>query len=155
MIDTSELKYRKAKKDDAEILFNWANELVVRNASFNPDLIIWEKHIAWFNTKLKDKNVLILIFTVKDIPAGQVRIEIVNEAIIGISIDSAFRGYKLAPTMLKMACHEFWKENELSVYAFIKKDNIASVKSFEKVGFVFDRNDKVDGMECFVYKIEK
>ncbi|MCW3807466.1 GNAT family N-acetyltransferase [Plebeiibacterium marinum] len=150
----TELSYRRATIGDAKLLYEWANEPLVRKASFYSDTIIWENHVAWFKRKLKDSNAQILIFESENRAAGQVRIENGEEAIIGISIDEYFRGKKLAPMILKMSCKEFWKNNNNPVFAYIKTDNTASVKSFKKAGFKFERNDCVNGNDCFVYKVK-
>jgi len=151
MLANLTIEYRKATKDDAKIIYNWANESIVREASFYSEPISWEKHLIWFNKKLYDENTLILIFQHENVPVGIVRIEKTNEIIIGISIDKKFRGKKLAPVILKMACAEFWKKTNDPILAFIKKNNATSVKSFDSAGFSFYKNDIVNGKDCFVY----
>lgn len=153
MLETK-LSYRRATINDARLLYDWANEPLVREASFYSDPIVWENHVAWLERKLQDSNAKILIFESENKVAGQVRIENGEEAIIGISIDEYFRGKKLAPSMLRMACEEFWKNNNNAVFAYIKTDNTASVKSFEKAGFKFERNDCINENDCFVYKVQ-
>lgn len=151
----TKLSYKNAKANDAKLLFIWANEPTVRSVSFYQEPIEWENHVSWLDKKLEDPNSLILLFSAESIPVGMVRIEKDTEAIIGISIDAFFRGKKLAAKMLKMACLEFWKNNTMPIFAYIKTNNIASIKSFEKAGFNFERNDTINNCDCFVYKIEK
>ena len=151
MLEHSTIKFRMAGIEDAKLIFDWANDVEVRAASFYSEPISWENHLNWFTKKLNDKNSLFLIFHQETKPVGLVRIDNSDEAIIGISIDSRFRGKRLAPTLLNKACSEFWKKHNQSVLAFIKNTNIASVKSFEAAGFKFHRNDTVNGNACSVY----
>jgi RimJ/RimL family protein N-acetyltransferase len=155
MLTNLKVEYRKATKEDARVIYDWANEEVAREASFYSEPIKWENHLLWFNKKLKDDNTLILIFQYEQNPVGLVRIEIADETIIGISIDRRFRGKKLAPVLLKKACSEFWKKLDSPVFAYIKKDNVASIKSFEKAGFLFEKNGIVNNAECYVYVLKK
>lgn len=73
----------------------------------------------------------------KDEKVGQVRIEKgADENVAGISIAKEFRGRSLGAPMLKMACEDFLKRFPGAVIAaYIKKDNIASYRIFEKAGF--------------------
>ena len=36
----------------------------------------------------------------------------------------------------------------------IKKENIASVKSFEKAGYTFYSKEKVNNIDSYIYKLE-
>ena len=129
---------RKATVSDLDLYFNWTNDPDTRNNSFNLQSIDYQSHIEWFSWKINDKNTLMLVFENEDnIPVGQVRIEKkVTENIIGISIDKNFRGLGLAVTMLDVSCKMFFEQfDETIIHAYIKKANLASVKSFKKVGF--------------------
>lgn len=141
------ISYRRADNDDAKLLFDWANDPVVRESSFHTGAISWDNHVNWYNNRLQDKNTKILIFQLDNRDIGVVRIEIKDKVIIGISIDADFRGKKLAPKMLIIACELFWKESELPIYAYIKKENAASIKSFEKAGFALLQEDIINGFE--------
>lgn len=146
------LKFRHAILEDAELLFKWANDPIVRAASFYNNLISWTDHINWFENKLEDEKTQILIFELKGVPAGQIRIENNESAIIGVSIDKNFRGKKLAVEMLRNACKEFWKTENKPLFAYIKKDNLASIKAFKNAGFAYQMDDKVNNADCVIYK---
>jgi len=151
MLEHSTIKFRMAGIEDAKLIYDWANDVEVREASFYSEPIKWETHLNWLTKKLNDKNSLFLVFYQESKPVGLVRIEDSGEAIIGITIDYRFRGKKLAPILLNKACSVFWGKSDQSILAFIKKTNLASVKSFEKAGFKFYRNDTVNGNACSVY----
>ena len=129
---------RKAVESDLELYFDWANDIDTRNNSFNSQTIDFQTHTSWFLRKIVDNNTLMLVFENEDtIPVGQVRIEQKHEEnIIGISIDKNFRGLGLAVQMLENTCKLFFEEfDEKIIHAYIKKNNLASVKSFNKAGF--------------------
>lgn len=130
---------RKAKIDDIDLFFEWANDPTTRQNSFDTKPIDYQTHTEWFKGKIVDGNCLILVFE-NDIQqtVGQVRIEKKEtENVIGVSIDKNFRGKGLASLMIEMACSEFFDtfSNENTVSAYIKNKNIASQKSFKTAGF--------------------
>jgi RimJ/RimL family protein N-acetyltransferase len=123
--------------------------------SFNSTQISWIDHVEWFTQKLSDENTMILIFQSNNSNVGVVRIELKEKAVIGISIATEFRGKKLASEMLIMACEVFRKEKKNPIFAYIKKDNIASIKSFKKAGFTFRRETIINGFESVELIFEK
>ena len=143
------LKFRKAKEEDVDLIFNWSNDPLVRQFSYNQEQIVYKDHMKWFNSKIKDNNASFYIFINElDEEIGLVRIEINNnEVIIGILIDKKQRGKSYATKMLTMASDHFYCHNPLkSITAYIKKDNIASIKSFTKAGFVYSEELKVNNI---------
>lgn len=129
---------RKATESDIDLYFNWTNDTDTRNNSFNTQVVDYQSHTNWFLKKIVDKNTLMLVFENENsIPVGQIRIEQKpNENIIGISIDKSFRGLGLSAPMLEISCKVFFDESqEKSIHAYIKKINLASLKSFKKAGF--------------------
>ncbi len=62
-----------------------------------------------------------------------------NTAIIGISNDTNHRAKGYASKMIEIASNEFLKQNQqICISAYIKIDNNASRKAFEKAGYVLD-----------------
>jgi RimJ/RimL family protein N-acetyltransferase len=129
---------RKAIESDLDLYFNWTNDTDTRSNSFNTQIIDYQLHTNWFLSKIIDKKALLLVFENEEkIPVGQIRIEQKpTENIIGISIDKNFRGLGLAVSMLEVSCNIFFEEfKETNIHAYIKKNNLASIKSFQKAGF--------------------
>jgi RimJ/RimL family protein N-acetyltransferase len=150
------LTLRKANFEDAELYFKWANDDEVRSQSFNINPIDWKNHQKWFNDKVKDKNCLLFLFeTNNKETVGQVRLEKnseTNSCTIGISISQRFRGKKLASQLILKASVLFLKENPTyTINAYIKKDNFASIRSFEQAGFIFSQSLKYQGSESLLY----
>lgn len=134
-----DLKLRKADMDDAALLFEWANEAEIRKASFNTDPIKWSEHISWMKKKLIKKEFWIFIAEnhLKS-PVGLIRLE-KEKNIFKISylMDKKFRGLGLGKSILDKGIKKI--ETILDLPAVfegaVKKDNIASMISFEKSGF--------------------
>ena len=137
------LSLRKVIYTDESLLFNWANDPDVRKWSFSKNVISLDEHKIWFNKKLNNSNVLMLIFEVNNTPAGMVRLEKENgEVVLNYLIASQSRGKGLASRMLKMAMNEVknhWQS--FKVLAYTLPGNIASTKSLEKAGFLLSETD--------------
>lgn len=132
------LNYRFATINDADLYYQWANDPLVRQNSFNQDAIPYVNHVNWFTKKLQSDSCYFYLFlNIDNEPVGQVRIDKdENETIIGLSIDEKFRGMSLGATMLKMACDDYLQHHaHETIVAYIKEDNIPSYKIFEKAGF--------------------
>ena len=150
------LEIRNANIKDVDLLFRWSNDELVRKQSFVSNAIPYEGHCNWYNAKLEDENSIMFILEINAIPAGVVRFDLNEEsATIGISIDENFRGKGFGQTFIELGVNEYFIENELPVLASIKKDNIASIKSFVKAGFTFFREEEIKGVETSVYQLKK
>lgn len=149
------LNFRKANIDDLGLYFEWANDSLVREHSYNSNKIDMESHSKWFKEKLEDNSCLMLIFqNDASLNVGQVRIEKKNdkESVIGISIDLQFRGKGYAKEMIKKASDYFLRlYPSLVINAFIKEENQGSKKAFEKAGFQFFNNINYEGASSFHY----
>lgn len=128
-----------AKPEDVKLYFDWANDSEVRRFSFNQETIVYENHVKWFNSKINHLDYKFYIFRNEfSEPVGQVRINRdEKETIVGISIDSKFRGYGYGSKMLIMACQNYFlNKDNTQITAYIKIDNSASLAIFKKAGFI-------------------
>ncbi len=83
---------RDVVQSDMDILFEWANDPVVRMNSFRSDRIAYEEHLQWFKYIMEDENILLFIMMDDKTPVGQIRLKLEDEsAEIGYSIASCFR----------------------------------------------------------------
>lgn len=127
------LSLREADIKDAELLFNWANEINVRTNSINQEPIIWENHLKWFTKKLNDSETKILILISEDKLLGQIRIDLVDSYWnIDYSIDNQFRGKGLGKEIVKLVLNKY---EDYKFKATVKKQNKASIKVFANLGF--------------------
>lgn len=135
--------HRLAQPADVRLYFDWANDPDTRRQSFNSAPISLETHTAWFTRKLVDPNAILLVFENESGEAvGQVRFErmpvadMPDEIIIGISVDAHQRGKGLASQLIAQGCavcREHW--GDVTIHAYIKPQNQASVRAFERAGF--------------------
>jgi RimJ/RimL family protein N-acetyltransferase len=137
-IDFPLMKMRMANENDTHIYYQWANDEVVRNNSYNTKKINLDDHINWFTKKLNSSECNFYFFTNEEnIPVGQVRIDLSeNENIIGISVDTNFRKFNFSTGMLVMASRDYFKKNKNNtIIAYIKEQNSTSLKTFLNAGF--------------------
>lgn len=133
-IDFKKISIRKANIKDSKLIFDWANEPSVRENSINSYLIDWDSHQIWFKNKLNSDSSFIFILEEK-IPLGQIRFDRVEESdgyFIDLSIDKLFRGSSLGSLIIKNGIIELTKLmlKKISIFASVKKENVASIKSF-------------------------
>ena len=125
----SSIKYRELKAEDDVLLYEWANDKLSRVNSYNSNFISWEEHKNWFVEKLNNKNVIIFIAELNDIPSGFIRFEIQkNHTIISVFVSEKFRGKSLAKKFIKDTSKKYFNMNSSPIHAYIKKENIASIK---------------------------
>lgn len=138
------LKIRKASSDDLMLLFNWANDPVVRSHSFNTASIPLEIHTGWFNSKLDNPNSMLYIAEVQQKPAAHIRFEIADKtAVISYLIAKDYRSKGLGHAVLIKGMKELLKERtDLNlIEGLVQQENMASVRAFQKAGFDIADND--------------
>ena len=133
------LKLRKVRQEDCELLWKWANDPIVRTASFSSEAIAWEDHLGWFNNKLNSPSCYHFIaFNDLGEPIGQIRFDIDEQlqSIVSISLAGNQRNQGYGKLMLQMAIAKLCQHISVThIQALIKPDNVASIKLFESVGF--------------------
>jgi RimJ/RimL family protein N-acetyltransferase len=125
---------REATLLDSELLFEWTNDIAVRQSSFNSNSINLNDHLSWFDKKLKSAETKIYIATIKqNEPIGQIRIDAFEDYwLINYSIDKSFRGLGFGKHIVKLMIKLNPKKKFL---AKVKSVNIASQKVFENLHF--------------------
>ena len=132
------LSLRKATANDIDLLYEWANDPIVRANSFNSEFISYEEHIKWFNRIMSNDTVIQYILMDNDIPIGQIRLNVNgHEAEISYSIFSDYRGKGYGRSILELIRQEIGEQyrNINRLVAKVRPENIASQKSFEKAGY--------------------
>ena len=136
-----EIQLRRVNLKDLEFIFNLRNEESVRLASFNSDPISLETHQNWLERKLAGSDSVLFIAEEDSRSIAQVRFDWINtaEAEVSVAVTEKFQGRGYGSEILKKSSAEFFKEfpNCAKIYAFIKPDNKASVRSFAKAGYQF------------------
>lgn len=149
------LKARPAELRDEAILLDWANDPGVRKNAFSPNLIHASTHHEWLCNKFRNpqKCQIYIVETEKDLPVGQVRFEREQEKWeVHYSLASFARGRGIGVAFLEAAIQEFERSyGEVSLFGRVKKNNIASQKVLEEIGFTRDFCTELSG-ECIVYQ---
>lgn len=130
----SNISHKKANLNDAKLLFDWANDLEVRENSFDSREIVWENHVAWLESKIRSSNSIIYIFYSNSIPIGQVRLDKRDAGIwyIDYSVDRNFRNLGIGKLMISYVIE---LNPDFHYRAQIKSINNASVSVFRNLHF--------------------
>lgn len=137
---SASLTLRQATEDDLLLIYHWNNAPEVRRQSFNPGPIPLANHQAWFRARLADNNTPIYVAEVQGVPAAQIRFSISGStATLSYLIDKNYRGKGLGHTVLLKGVEKLKREHpEVAlVEGLVQRDNIASVRAFEKAGFAY------------------
>jgi UDP-2,4-diacetamido-2,4,6-trideoxy-beta-L-altropyranose hydrolase len=132
------LRLRRARADDVRLLWEWANDPEVRALSFSTGPIRWETHVAWYAEKFGQNKSLMLIAEDDDgAPIGQIRFDLNGgEAELNLSLAKEKRGISLSVPLIEAGVRELFANTECGrVHAFVKPQNTASVRAFEKARF--------------------
>jgi UDP-2,4-diacetamido-2,4,6-trideoxy-beta-L-altropyranose hydrolase len=132
------LKLRFVKAEDSKLVWEWANDPAVRSVSFSSEPILWEGHAKWFLTKLSDPGCLFFIaLNPHDIPIGQIRCEVDgDEAVISVSLAPGQRGRGYGSQIIQLASQRVFDSTTIQlIHAYIKPDNLSSIRAFTKAGF--------------------
>lgn len=134
------IRLRPVKWQDCEQIWQWANETETRHCSFQSAVISWEDHVNWFQARLQDTNCYFwIVLDRQDQLIGQVRFDSLSIDVtqISISIDRAYRRQGFGKTILNAAICKIFRETVfISISAWIKPENRASISVFESVQFV-------------------
>jgi RimJ/RimL family protein N-acetyltransferase len=149
------LRLETACANDSKLLWEWANDPAVRQASFITDPIEWEAHQLWVSRKLSDPASLILIaYDARDEPVGQIRFDSGNDSGFNVSIsvpaDRRGLGYgrKIIEEGMRYASEVF--PGKLA-HALIRQENQASVRLFQQAGFRLLGEEIIAGHHAFHY----
>jgi RimJ/RimL family protein N-acetyltransferase len=151
------VRLRLATPDDCRRVWIWANEPVVRAASFSSDTISWEQHVVWYHEKLKDSTSVFYIIEDRNrIAIGQIRFDIEDDgATISVSLDQAKRGQGYGHTSIHLAVTTLLQKRALTkIHAYVKPDNQASRRAFLKAGFRYVGDTQIKGQPAvhLIYK---
>tara|TARA_A100001011_G_scaffold395647_1_gene491285 strand:+ start:1166 stop:1621 length:456 start_codon:yes stop_codon:yes gene_type:complete len=138
------INVRLADEHDIRDIFDWRNDKSTRLQSHNSKEIFWEDHENWYKNSLKNKNIYMLICeeSIDKSKIGIVRFNIYEDfSIVSINLSPQMKAMGLGFSCLKNSISRFKKDFENIKYltAEIKIDNIPSIKTFKKVGFILEK----------------
>lgn len=127
------LRVRLANITDRQNVFDLSNDDIVRQNSINKNKILWENHVKWFDERIKNvEEPFFIVENEKNDFVAQVRFDKKEYNLISISISSKYRGKGLASYIIRV-CSE--KSGLSPVVAYVKQENISSLKAFKKAGY--------------------
>ena len=132
------MEMRFATSADCKLLWQLANDPVVRSSSFSHEPIPWDAHVRWFEGRMADPRCRIFVSESKGALIGQVRVEWTAdlEGEIHMSVAPDFRGAGVGKQLIDKAVREVFSSAGLSrVHAYILPENPASVGAFKSAGF--------------------
>lgn len=145
---------RKATVEDMDLIYEWANEAVVRANSFSTSIITYEEHCGWYHKLLADEYRQQYIYMYDNEEIGQARVVVVGtNAKIGYSISADKRGMGHGKLLLELLKEQIKIDypNVRKLAAKVKPQNIASQKAFQHVGYVeVYRDFEIDLDNCVI-----
>ena len=136
--ESKKLLILNVQNQDLMCCFEWANDPVVRGQSYNQSPITLEEHSRWFANKLKDANSYYYILELGGKPVAQIRFQVAeSEAVLGYLVSERIRSQGLGTTILSKGIAQLLGDikRPVRIVGHVKKDNIASQRSFEKLAF--------------------
>lgn len=134
-----QVKLRAAELHDIDKMFEWRNHPDIRRQSFNTDPISWDEHEKWFKIKINNPDSKIYIAYSGDDEIGSIRFENKGNVIkVSIMLNPSFIGKGFGSEIIRSAVGKYLTEQQKGnnhIVAEIKKENIASIKAFQKAGF--------------------
>jgi len=128
----------KAGITDINDIFEWRNHPDIRKNFFNQELLSWDEHEKWFMAKLKDPDAAVYMAYYRKEKIGTIRFESENSVIkTSVILNPLFLSKGLGSHVIKLGVKRFImeKKSDMQIIAEIKKDNIASIKAFQKADF--------------------
>ncbi len=152
------IELRPVQSADCRLLWAWANDPGVRAVSFSSAPIAWEPHVRWFQTRLADPHCLFyLAVNEAETPIGQVRLDVEdNAAVISVSLAPEMRGQGYGGEILRIAAATaFATAPVATIHAYIKPDNDASVRAFQKAGFRANGATTIQAQPALHFSLQK
>lgn len=148
-----QVSLREVTLADGELVYTWNVAPDVRARSFRPEHFSLESHLAWWRERLADPGSFCRIVRVDGVDAGFVRIQRSgDEDVISIVLAPEAKGRGASALAITEATAAFRADRgHREITAYIKPDNEASVRAFERAGFARVGVRDVAGQTALVY----
>jgi len=142
---------RPATFDDAQRLWEWANDPVTRQNALNSEDIPWKSHLTWLQDVLANDKQTLFVAEWRGTPMGSCRFDSTPDgAVVTIALAPSHRGMKLSLPVLQNAIERYWTEKgPRPILAYIRPHNTPSIRLFEACDFEPIESD-VDDADRFV-----
>ena len=148
------MKIRRVEPEDSDAILAWRNDNRTGNMSFTNKIISKDAHDEWFKESLKLSGRYLYIGLIGNQKIGLCRFDVdieQQESKVSINLNPEFRGKGLASKLLYEGIKNFKKDWQISIIAQIKKENIPSIKLFERCGFKLMSNTEGN----FTYRLSQ
>jgi RimJ/RimL family protein N-acetyltransferase len=147
------LTLRPATEEDVRFVWEVNNERTVRAQSISTEPIPWEDHRRWFADALERDDRKLYIAEVDEDRCGVVRFDLEDaEATISIALSPDVRGRGLGTQTIDKGSQMLCERGDAKrILAFVRPDNVASVKAFERAGFEFRETTRQSDVELNLY----
>lgn len=149
------LSYRTANQQDVDLYFDWANDPVTRQNSYNKEPVDYDAHVKWFRKKINSPDSVLYVFqNESNETVGQIRFDRIpgtDDFLVSISVDSNHRGKGYASQMLTQSAHCLLAANPgAHIIAHVFVSNEASYRSFIKAGYQLAEQKEISGIESYI-----
>jgi UDP-2,4-diacetamido-2,4,6-trideoxy-beta-L-altropyranose hydrolase len=137
-INSKHLTLRDVTERDRELIWQWANDEETRKASYFQANISWDDHVRWFDSVQRQQNhKFYIVSNGYEKPVGQIRFAIDGkEAIVSFSVALEFRRSGYGKEILIKAAKKLFNETTIDqILAYVKSENMLSLRVFQKAGF--------------------
>lgn len=131
-----------ATLDDSDDLYCWRNDAITRSMFISTEIVQRPDHDNWMRATINNPDRILLIAHYGAEKIGTIRFDIEDgTALVSITVSPQHRGKKFASAIL-LAAENTLPQKITTLRAEIKTANCASIKSFEKAGFLLkEQND--------------
>lgn len=131
----SDISLRRASMDDLEVLREWRNDPLTREASHNKNEVTREEHEQWLKATLSNPNRQLYVAEENGIPVGTVRADFSDGSYeLSWTVTPKVRGRGIAKRMVAQLASQI----KDTVRAEIKVGNTASARIAENCGMKFE-----------------
>lgn len=142
-----DVSFIAATDEYLQTTFEWASDATVRAYSFNQNPISFEEHQNWFLKKIKQPDCMYLLGKWGNEIVGSLRFDITgSNALISYLVSPRHHGKGLGRILLAKGLEYLAQQNKTisTATGFVMPQNIASVKVFERLGFLCtDENNQL------------
>lgn len=148
---TLHCRLRRAQESDLLTCFAWANDPETKKQSFRQHEISLEEHSSWFLKKIKCPHTFYYILEYKGAPAGQIRFDLDENAVLSFAMDKNHRGIGLGTWLLKNGADKLRADlnNNIPITGLVKAENTASNRTFSKLGYRKTKYKEQENVFCY------
>jgi len=142
------ISLRRAHAEDGRLVWQWRNDRETRAASFRSGRLPWSDHVKWFLDQVESPQCLFYIAVNSDSsPIGQVRCDSDGKtAVISAGLAKEARGCGYGAALVLRGSEQCFIDSPVErIHAYIKPQNLRSLRAFQAAGYVRAGMTRVQG----------